>query len=149
MALNIAIAEKDRLDFLYLQQFQTGTAFNNFGAARDSEDHEFFPAYKQSVMAFSLDSFLVHHPECFPSHMKIDVDGNEAKVIDGAKATLMNPRLKSLLIELNEKLPEHVEMAKTIEAFGLKLKKKSRSGTAAMRNSLIVRNYIFEKDEGK
>lgn len=37
-----------------------------------------------------------------PQHIKIDVDGGEAAIIEGADATLRNPLLRSVLIEIND-----------------------------------------------
>ena len=37
-----------------------------------------------------------------PSHIKLDVDGFEEKIINGGKETLKNPDLKSILIEITD-----------------------------------------------
>jgi len=36
-----------------------------------------------------------------PNHIKIDVDGNEQKVIDGFGEILHDKRLKSIMVEIN------------------------------------------------
>jgi FkbM family methyltransferase len=46
-----------------------------------------------------LDTVLAGEP---PSMMKIDVEGFETAILDGAEKTLSNPSLHSVLIELNE-----------------------------------------------
>ena len=57
----------------------------------------------QEVMLTSLDNFLNSHPEIpTPTHLKVDIDGSEWPFVQGASATLANPSLKGILIELEE-----------------------------------------------
>ncbi|MBF0272704.1 MAG: FkbM family methyltransferase [Magnetococcales bacterium] len=54
-------------------------------------------------IAYTLDDFLraatfLPHP----THLKVDVDGPELKVLRGAAATLADPRLRHLLIEMRD-----------------------------------------------
>ena len=51
-----------------------------------------------------------------PNHIKIDVDGIENKIIEGARQTLKNPILRSLLIEVNGNSPRDISMIKDLEA---------------------------------
>jgi hypothetical protein len=53
-----------------------------------------------------------------PHHVKIDVDGFEPKVIAGAAAVLRGGRLKSLLVEINQNLPDHLELVAHLHACG-------------------------------
>ena len=55
-----------------------------------------------------------------PNHIKIDVDGFEFKVINGGLNTLENKNVKSLLIEINPKLREHIKMISDLENLGFK-----------------------------
>jgi hypothetical protein len=62
----------------------------------------------------------------FPSHIKIDVDGNDHLVLAGARRTLADPRLKSVLVELvgGERYAKGMEL---LLAAGLRLDTKSAS----------------------
>ena len=51
-------------------------------------------------MAVSLDDLTGRFSLAFPNHIKIDVDGIEELIIDGARNTLADPRLKSVLVEI-------------------------------------------------
>jgi hypothetical protein len=53
-----------------------------------------------------------------PNHIKIDVDGIEPKVIAGAKETLQSQELRSLMIEINDDLPDDLEMIFYLESLG-------------------------------
>ena len=55
-----------------------------------------------------------------PNHIKIDVDGIEPKVIAGAKETLQSQELRSLMIEINDDLPDDLEMIFYLESLGFK-----------------------------
>jgi hypothetical protein len=55
-----------------------------------------------------------------PNHIKIDVDGIESKVIAGAKETLQSQELRSLMIEINDDLPDDLEMIFYLESLGFK-----------------------------
>ncbi len=58
-------------------------------------------------------------PTWFPNHIKMDIDGNEDKLLAGAKKTLTDPRIKSLMFEFQ---PLNAEpMTKEVEALGYEL----------------------------
>ena len=61
----------------------------------------FEPADIQDVITMNLDFFITKFADTFPEYIKIDVDGNELKIIEGMQKTLRDTRLKSLLIEVN------------------------------------------------
>lgn len=142
-ALSVALADGDTLGALNLPRFLTGSALNNFGDNLDWKRQKYEPAFRQGVLGFSLDSFLSRYPEAFPNHLKIDVDGAEIKVIAGAAKTLRDPRLKSLLIELNEELPEDLEIIALVRAAGLTVKHKKHSDMIERSEFRRLFNYVF------
>jgi FkbM family methyltransferase len=145
IGLNVAISDKDGMDYLFMPDFQPGGALNNVGEAVDLHHKEFKPHFKQGVITFSLDSFISHYPDYFPTHIKLDVDGLEAKIICGAEKTLRDPRLKSLLIEINENLPEDRETCAFIENLGLKFLHKKHSEMASQGDFKSLINYVFTR----
>ena len=52
--------------------------------------------------------------------LKIDVDGFEPKVVAGARRTLARPEMRSLLIETNQNLRDHMDMVLELNALGFK-----------------------------
>jgi hypothetical protein len=42
-----------------------------------------------------------------PDHIKVDVDGLEPAIVDGGMELLAQPRVKSILIEIDEKDASH------------------------------------------
>ncbi len=141
--LNVALSDKTGIDQLFIPTFMAGGALNNLGEAVDY-NHEMFTAeFKQSVMVYRLDDFLEQYPDAFPTHIKIDVDGIESKVIDGARRTLKDPRLKSILIELNDALPGDHEVRNIIEQSGLRFLHKKSSAIGHVEGLAPTLNYVF------
>ena len=53
-----------------------------------------------------------------PNHVKIDVDGIEHLVIEGASETFADKKLKSVLIEISPHIPEHLKIVNIMRSFG-------------------------------
>jgi hypothetical protein len=81
-----------------------------------------------------LDTLVSRYAMDFPNLIKIDVDGNEPKIIEGMKTILKDRRLKSVAIEINKTIDAHKETSKTLADAGLKLLANPR-----------YRNYEYEK----
>ena len=73
------------------------------GAAVASVADEGVGRLKQAVLIFSMDDFVARFQPPFPTHIKIDVDGVEGQILEGARLALADPRLKSLLVEVDER----------------------------------------------
>jgi len=75
----------------------------SFSSEGDTMNHALAPgeacAHPVTVPITTLDSFLSHQS---PSLAKIDVEGFETLVLKGARKTLENPSLHSLIMELND-----------------------------------------------
>jgi len=145
-ALNIGLSDNNSITELFIPYFQTGGALNNIGEARDWEKKSFKADFQQGALIFSLDSFLDLHPEKFPTHLKIDVDGIEAKIIAGSKKTLQDSRLKSLSIELNENLDEDKQIIKHLQQAGLIFKHKKRAEMFEDSIFSNVYNFLFVRE---
>ncbi|MBI2292910.1 MAG: FkbM family methyltransferase, partial [Betaproteobacteria bacterium] len=115
-------------------------ALHALGEAIDWRKNRFQPKFEQSVIAFSLDEFIGRFGAPLPSHIKLDVDGNEDKIIRGGRRTFSNPAMKSLLIEINENDRALIEL---IESCGLTLERKTllamQGDTQDMYNTVFVR----------
>ena len=81
-------------------------------------------------------------------HIKIDVDGIEAKVIRGAARTLRDPRLKSLLVEFDGASADDIAAVADIERAGFTLLHKKRSPTFNVEKFPELYNYVFVRTPG-
>jgi FkbM family methyltransferase len=142
----VAMADRTGVDYMYVSRFRPGESMHNLGGAEDWDHRAFTPSFKQGIVAFSLDRFLEFQPDPFPAHIKIDVDGIEAKIIDGAARTLSDRRVRSLLVELNAALAEDRRAIASIEAAGFRLLHRKRSPAFNVVKFPEVYNYVFVRE---
>lgn len=145
-SLNVALANSTGLGQLFLSKFQTGGAIHSFGTSIDVNRKPKESPFKQGSLSVSLDDFVRLFNPAFPNHIKIDVDGLEKEIIEGAKNTLSDPRVKSLLIELNESLSEDQEVIQYIQSIGFKLIFKGHAEMFEEGDFKHIHNYIFTRD---
>lgn len=123
-ALNIALSNQSKLGHLNMQNFMPGSALHNMDSNLDFNKKEFAPAFKQSVLSLTLDDLISLYALEVPNHLKIDVDGGERSIIEGASKTLAHPKLKSVLIELNIDLAEDREIIDLLKEKGFSVVRK-------------------------
>jgi len=144
-ALNAALSDTGKLDRLYLSGLGAGGAIHNFGEDVDLNKKKFSSAFRQGCLAFSLDEFIKRYAPPFPNHLKIDVDGLEKEIVEGAAETLADPRLKTLLVEINEGLKEDLELAEDIKKRGFRLRCRKHAAMFDGGPYGKIYNYVFEK----
>jgi len=91
-----------------------GGAYNQFGVEGDDglagpataeTADQAGPAVRQMVYGLPLDALVDDPAFSLPTHLKVDVDGREADIFDGAAALLRRRELRHILVELNRKNP--------------------------------------------
>ena len=91
------------------------------------------------AMSFSIDFLIKHFSLPLPTHMKIDVDGIEFLILQGATNALSN--LSKLIVECNtEKNGNFVKIKTFLEDNGMNLSKICEPETAHTPN---IVNVIF------
>jgi FkbM family methyltransferase len=96
----VAVAGKTGMDTFYVRRFSPGASLHALGQPVGQGDEAFEPKNVQGMIGITLDDLWGRFGLPFPTHIKIDVDGIEEEIIEGADATLSDPRLKSVLIEI-------------------------------------------------
>ena len=76
---------------------------------------------QQGCVSFPLDELISRQVLPPPNHIKIDVDGFEYKVARGAANTFQRPELKTILLEVDFKIPQSLEVVSHLKAQGWKL----------------------------
>ncbi len=122
-ALNVGLHDTTGIEFLQLHDLASGAALHALGEAVDWRGQRFDSKFEQAVLAFTLDEFVGRFSLPAPRHVKLDVDGNEEKIIRGGLRTFSDPGLKSLLIEISE---NNSALTDLIESCGLKLETRTR-----------------------
>lgn len=139
----IAFNDETRLDSFYMANTELGGALNSFGEAIDLNGETYTAKFKQSMLGFTIDGFIHQFMPLFPSHIKIDVDGIEKKIVNGAIQTLSDKRLKSVLIELNINLRECPEIIGIMEMQGFFLHKREHAPMFDTGRFSSLYNHIF------
>jgi FkbM family methyltransferase len=114
----IAFSSTTGLGVLNLESEAMGAASNQFGGAGDVSRYAGSKSTKcmQSTPAYTIDDFIRQFAPPFPNHLKIDVDGLELAILSGARATLLDSRLQSVLVELS--LTEEEETRRAVSILG-------------------------------
>lgn len=144
-ALNIAISNESNIGHLFIKEFTIGGALNNFGESLDYNKKSFTPGFKQAVSSYKLDDLIENSKLPVPNHIKIDVDGIEPLVISGAIKLLQNPKVKSLLIEINTKLDDHVDIVNILKNNNFVVKQRHCVTNDNNSEFKDCYNYIFER----
>lgn len=121
-----------------------GAGSNTYGRSYDWMGNPFEAVFRQGSIGATIDWILTQgHPA--PNFVKIDVDGNELRVLRGALGTLRRPDCLGVYIELYEKHPDFAECLEILKACGFRL---DWSGQSSMfeKNSHNSQNYIFSKN---
>jgi len=92
-----------------------------------------------------MDVLIKKYPVDFPSHLKIDVDGAELQVLKGGRKILADPRLKSVLLEVEMYNRDHcAEIRSELERACLHPEDGWEEFDSMVEKG-IVRNFIFVK----
>jgi FkbM family methyltransferase len=132
------------------------TANKTFGTVTTERDRRF----QQGCVSFSLDELVGRGVIPAPNHIKIDVDGFEWKVFEGARALLGSDQLKSVLLEVDFTIPESVALVDKMVAMGwhyspdqLRLNQHEiisfEKFETRKRDRKGGQNYIFYKDKAR
>jgi FkbM family methyltransferase len=113
-AYPIAISDKSGFDTLHLSSFGGGGSCHSFRESLKFDGTPKESQFQQGSIGIALDAIKGQLPQ--PDHIKIDVDGLEWNVIKGAIDTLKG--VKSLLIEVNPKIPRHLELIDILKVLG-------------------------------
>ena len=106
-------------------EFIEGWSMNSFGTKKGYDGEEIKVKQKYKIFGTSIDNLVENEVIELPNYVKIDVDGIEDLILEGAKKILSNKTLKSLSIELNENYEhQYNKIIKMMESFGFKLKQK-------------------------
>lgn len=132
------------LDYFNMSTVEIGGALSSFGETTDYWGKQFKPQFRQAMIGFSLDDFVARFNPLFPTHLKIDVDGIEAKIVEGGMKTLSDPRLKSVSIELDiKRTSEESHVSGLLAQCGLELRQRKHSDLIEHSEYASSYNYLF------
>ena len=126
-------------------EFKEGSALNSFGEEFDFEGKKFEPSNKYFLVGRSINSILDKKLLEVPNYIKIDVDGIEHLILEGADQYLSHKNLISISVEINENFRDQYETThKIMKTFGFKLLHKKNNKVLLKSNKhLNTYNHIF------
>ena len=142
----LGLAERSGLSVLHMTDLRAGASCHALGDALDFRHQPMQVAFSQGCVSATLDELVESGAVPVPNHVKIDVDGFEPRVVAGARRTLRNPALRSLLVETNPALEDHRAMVDEIRALGFRLD-PAQVERATRREGLFqgVAEHVFER----
>ena len=136
--LAIALGDCTRMETFNYQNLDRGGALHTIGEPVTEHGRRFVPALKQRVRIESLDEVVRLYELAPPSHIKVDVDGAEQRILAGAAATLAGPSLRSVLLETSTAADVREALIATMRPAGLEL-----TGTHAQPGGYA--NFLFTR----
>jgi FkbM family methyltransferase len=118
LALCAGLSDRAGVERLYLSEVIAGGSCHSLGKEVGFDLKPRTAAFVQGAVALRLDDLVASGEMPAPDYVKIDVDGFEHRVVRGMEETLRNGNVRSLLIELNPALAEHLEMRASLEKLG-------------------------------
>ena len=142
----LALSDETGFALLHLSGFLPGGSGHTYGAELDHNLRPRSGPYAQGCASTTLDRLVADGTLPMPTHIKIDVDGLEHKVVAGCRATLRDPRLKSIVVEINSGLEEHRKIVDELASLGFTYSEDQvRAARRATGPSAGVGNYVFRR----
>jgi FkbM family methyltransferase len=142
----LALSDETGFALLHLSGFAPGGSGHTYGVDVDHHLRPRSAPYAQGCTSTTLDRLVEDGTLPVPSHIKIDVDGLEHKVMAGCRATLRKPRLKSMLVEINSGLEEHRRIVDELAGLGFTYSEEQvRAARRTTGPSAGVGNYVFRR----
>ena len=101
-AYALAFSDESGLQTFNMSTSEPGTVFHVFGKPQGDFGYDVTYATSQAAVGFTIDDFVRRFAPPFPTHIKLDVDNYEARILAGGRETIADARLKSVLVEIAE-----------------------------------------------
>lgn len=145
-ALPIAVSDRTSISDLHMRHPIPGGAGSSFEHPIGELGEVFDPQYAQPSIGVSIDELTIQLGLPVPNRIKIDVDGNELRVLQGAAVTLGQPQLRSVLVELESSRTDLVDEVKAMMmGSGLGFVARSAPGTDPGTVNSSICNYRFDR----
>ncbi len=127
-------------------EFKEGYSMNSFAYETDFEGKKIIPKQNYKIFGTSIDYLIENQILEIPNYVKIDVDGIEHKILQGASKLLNNDKVESILIEINENYLEQLNLVNNIMSkYDFILKSKVKLADEKNKKFSKMYNYIFNK----
>ena len=120
---------------------------NSFGTKKGYDGEEMKIKQKYKIFGTSIDNLIENNVLELPNYVKIDVDGIEHLILEGASKILSNKTLYSLSIELNEDYEQqYYKVINILKSFDFELKQKKHDPIFDDNKKFSkIYNYVFTR----
>ena len=95
------------------------------------------------MVGLTIDDMINLFGALFPNHLKIDVDGLEIAILEGAQKTLADGRTRSVQVELSLDGENRLKAFDLLKAAGLRY---VSNGEAQLTATASVANFLFVRE---
>jgi len=148
IAFPVSLSDDVKLDTLHLSSFiwNGGGSCHSFGQEVGFDLKHRKSPFKQGSISYTIDKAIADGIIEQPTHIKLDVDGFEHKVIKGAYRAIRDTKLKSLCIEINPNLDEHLLLINELNELGFTFNKEQVESVARKDGTFKgCAEYIFDR----
>ena len=139
---NFPLSDLEAFELFYVSSTEPGSALHSLGHVSEFRTDANTPSLIQGTISVTLDALIEKYGVPKPALLKIDVDGLEEKILDGAGSVVKSEKLRTILIELSiKKGSAGTDVERRLAHFGYKLSRKSE--WVFELNNIISQNYIF------
>ena len=145
MAINLSLQQKMSQQLVMTPQLQQAIKLlqlNHLELATEVQ-REMESEHIQHALVESIDNLIARFGFPCPNYLKIDVDGCERLVVEGAGQTLKEDAMRSVLIETDEETLSEITAMMNRNGFVLSESHEIREITGSPVTG--VKNYQFEK----
>lgn len=136
--VNVCLSNFDKVSLFALSSLESGAGLHK--GLYNLEDDLDINHFNYYTSTYKLDTLVEKFQFPIPNHIKIDVDGHELGVLEGAINTLSNENVNSIQIEVDENIQSGKEIVEFIFKLGFKISEKNLHP-----DTLNTFDYIFIK----
>jgi FkbM family methyltransferase len=141
---NFPLSDLEAFDLFYVSNMEPGSALHSAGHVSEFRPDANTASLIQGTISVTLDALIGKYGVPKPARLKIDVDGIEERILNGAGRVLKSEKLRTILVELSfKKGSAGTDVERRLAHFGYKLSRKSE--WVFELNNFISQNYIFER----
>jgi FkbM family methyltransferase len=140
-AFPIALASHTKLEHFRYTNLEAGAAGHTLTLPGIDADCR-SGGHTQSVLGYRLDDFCEQFALPAPSHLKIDVDGAEYATVEGAARTIQLPSLRTVCVEVNERLSANQTIATQLRQCGFEQIRRFPRAESNVFNYYFIRNDL-------
>lgn len=141
----IPLSKESRPSVFHYQSLKAGSSLHAVDSNIDYKGKSFAPVFQSRVITFSIDSLVKDYNFLPPDHIKIDVDGAELDILEGARKTLAGPSVKTVIVEICLENDKSARINTLLEDLGFKIEKKYRHYPENAGVEPMIYDCVFRK----